>query len=180
MSNPAIIDSMYSDFTALVDYLGAANEISLRNLVDNNFKKTLSLSAASYFEDQIRNIILKLVQQETNDNPVITSFVESQAVTRKYHTYFDWDKSNANKFFSMFGPDFKTSASDDVKTNNDLQDSIKAFLELGNIRNELAHLNFANFPLDKTSSEVYELYRKATMFVSYISEKLNNFEKNEN
>jgi hypothetical protein len=33
------------------------------------------------------------------------------------------------------------------------------------------HENFANFTLDKTAKEIYELYRSASVFTEYLAEK---------
>ena len=87
---------------------------------------------------------------------------------RQYHTYFDWDEKNANKFFSLFGSDFKDKISKKVEADEELTNSIIAFLELGSIRNKLAHLNFANYPLDKTADEIYNLYKNAKTFVDFL------------
>ena len=51
-----IIDSLYNDFLDVRKFLDDSNEISLRSTVDSTFKKTLALSAASFFEDELRKI----------------------------------------------------------------------------------------------------------------------------
>lgn len=52
-----------------------------------------------------------------------------------------------------------------VRDDRALDESIKAFLELGKFRNNMVHENYANFPLNKTVAEVFELYQKANIFV---------------
>jgi len=44
-----VIDKIYNDYSVLLDYLEANKEISLRNDADNNFKRVLLLSIASFF-----------------------------------------------------------------------------------------------------------------------------------
>lgn len=60
----------------------------------------------------------------------------------------------------------------EVKDDPQLQSSIRAFLELGNLRNQLVHENFAVFPLEKTSGEIYQLYQVALFFVEIFPNKL--------
>lgn len=84
---------------------------------------------------------------------------------RQYHTYFEWDGKNANKFFALFGKDFKNQLVQKIKKEPTLDIALKAFLELGNMRNCLVHQNFANYTIDKTAKEVYDLYQEAMIFV---------------
>ncbi len=167
-----IIDKIYEDYLELFKYLENNKEISLRNDADNNFKKVLVLSTASYFEHEITQILLRFISKYSNNNSKIYSFTKRKAIDRQYHTYFDWDAKNANKFFSLFGDDFKGIIENDLKSNEWLERSIKDFIRIGSTRNELAHENFANFTLDMTSKDVYELYNSAKLFIEYLTEKL--------
>jgi len=172
-SNGDIVGTRYKEFREMIDYLETNKEISLKIVADDNLKKVLLLSAASYFEDEIKDIILSFVEKNSGNNPMIRSFVKNKALERQYHTYFDWKSAkNANKFFSLFGEEFKNQASGDVKDNSELGESIQAFLEIGNLRNELVHGNFAVFPIEKTVEEIYGLYRSAHQFMEYLSSKL--------
>ncbi|PXF60982.1 MAG: hypothetical protein C4B59_06430 [Candidatus Methanogaster sp.] len=171
-SNGDIVGTRYKEFKEMIDYLETNKEISLKIVADDNLKKVLLLSAASYFEDEIKDIILSFVEKNSGNNLIIISFVKNKAVERQYHTYFDWSARNANRFFSLFGDGFKDQASEDVKDNSELEKSIRAFLEIGNLRNELVHGNFAVFPIEKTVEEIYDLYRLAHQFINYLSSKL--------
>lgn len=172
-----IIDSLFKEFTDLLDFLDRSKEISLRSTVDANFKKTLALSAASYFEDEIRTILTRFVDVKSNSNTLLNSFVRNKAIARQYHTFFDWRGNNANTFFSLFGDEFKRSAIEDIKADPELTKAIKDFLDLGNTRNELAHLNFANIELDKTAEEVYRQFQQARKFIAFVDTKLNEFQE---
>lgn len=170
--NGDIVRQRYKEFKDMIDYLETNKEISLKIVADDNLKKVLLLSAASYFEDEIKDIILSFVEKNSDDNLMIKSFVKNKAVERQYHTYFDWNAKNANKFFSLFGEEFKNRAEGDVKDNSGLKEPILAFLEIGNLRNELVHGNFAVFPIEKTVEEIYYLYILAHKFIDYLSSKL--------
>ena len=56
--------------------------------------------------------------------------------------------------------------------SQELQLSIKAFLEVGRERNRLVHQNFASFVLEKTAAEIFELYEHALYFVDLIPTRL--------
>ena len=166
-----IIERKYNDFKEIIDYLEKNKEISLKNIADNDLKKNLLLSAASYFEDLIKEIILNFVENNSNKQ-IIKSFVKNKAVERQYHTYFDWKAKNANRFFSLFGEEFKMQAEIDIKNDINLKKFIQDFLELGNLRNEIVHENFTVFPIEKTAEEIFELYCSAYQFIEYLSLKL--------
>jgi hypothetical protein len=98
--NNTIIDKLYIDYLDLLDYLQANKEISLINDADNNFKKVLLLSIASFFEHEITQILLEFINKSSNNNSRIYSFTKKKAIDRQYHTYFNWDiKKGANHFF---------------------------------------------------------------------------------
>ena len=97
--------------------------------------------------------------------PLVEQFVRNKAVARQFHTWFEWGALNANQFFGLFGTDFKTEMSKQVKASEGMQESIRAFLEVGNERNKLVHQDFATFSMEKTLEEIYSLYKKALTFV---------------
>lgn len=71
-------------------------------------------------------------------------------MARQYHTWFDWDKTNANQLFALFGQEFKAKIMPHVAESEPLKNSIGAFLEIGNERNKLVHQDYAIFALGKT------------------------------
>jgi hypothetical protein len=169
-----IIDKIYYDYSILLNYLETNEEISLRNDADNNFKKVLLLSTASFFEHKITEILLDFINESSNNNFLIYSFAKKKAVDRQYHTYFDWKNKSANPFFALFGVDFKKDIEKEMKINEALKKSVRDFMEIGYIRNELVHENFANFSLDKTANEIYDLYESATIFIDYLMRKFSH------
>ena len=58
---PTIIDSLYGDNQALLEYLTKAGEVSLASLVADSLRKGLVLCAASYFETSILDAIVEVV-----------------------------------------------------------------------------------------------------------------------
>lgn len=167
-----IVEKIFEEFRVLIKYLEENNEISLKNEADNNFKKVLILTIASYFETKIIEILLSFISKKSNNDEIIVSLIKNKALNRQYHTFFDWNGSNANQFFSLLGEDFKKEATWDVKNDSIIGEGIKAFIEAGRLRNELVHRNFGIYTIDKTANEVLELYNKALSFINFLSQKL--------
>jgi RiboL-PSP-HEPN len=152
-------------------------ETSLASDADNKLKRVLLVSAASYFEHEITTAIVDFVAAASESHQPLLSLVRAKAVSRQYHTYFQWDGKNANSFFGLFGEEFLAECKAHVKTQEGLDDSIRAFLEVGSNRNQMMHENFGTFPMEKTAEEVYELYKRAHLFVDYIRKRLGDTSK---
>ena len=166
---PAInnrIEDLWNDHALLVDYLQANSQIQLLSRVHDSFRKTLILAAASYFEVQLTEIIVDLYGEADQRTGVLSEFVKRKAIGRGFSSLFSWDSSNANYFYNLFGPDFAATMRQRVQEDKNLNESVKAFLEIGHLRNELVHKNYADFQLDKTLEEIYERYQIATNFLT--------------
>jgi hypothetical protein len=168
-----IIDALYEDNRALLEYLAQQGEVSFQNNVAANFRKTLLLSVASYFESTVKDILLEFFGEESAELTI--AFVRNKAIERQYHTFFNWESKNANGFFGLFGSGFRDFMTSEVAKNEQLSQSIKAFLKLGNSRNELVHENFAIFPLETTPEQIYELYQQAITFIEALPTKLREY-----
>lgn len=171
-SDITIIDQQYNSGSSLVVYLQEHREITLFNEAENNFRKNLLLSIASYFEKIVTDILVEFAKSNSNENDMIVSFIKINGISRKYHTLFDWDVTNANKFFANFGEDFKKKMGKAVSTDKKFEESIKAFLEIGRERNKLVHQNYAELSVDKTAGEIYSLYQTALYFIEQTKKEL--------
>lgn len=169
---PTIIDALYEQNREAIAIISNTNEISVASDLDNKLKKHLVMAAASYFETEVRTAIEELASIASGNNPALIALVKQKALERQYHTYFDWKSRNANAFFAHFGEEFSKKCKAEVKEQEALNESVAAFLELGEMRNKLAHLNFALFPIDKTSEEIYQLYQRALVFLEYMKNSL--------
>jgi RiboL-PSP-HEPN len=166
------VDRIHREFTELVAFLAEQGEISMQSAADDAFRRVLIISAASYFEHELTNIVTAFVDEVASSDALVTALVRNKAVSRQYHTWFSWDEKNANRFFALFGDEFKTHMRDVIKGSRSLEQAIKAFLELGDGRNRLAHQNFAAFALEKTSEEIYRLYQDALPFIHSVRDEL--------
>ena len=167
--SPAInnrVEELWHDHASLVDYLQAKRQLQLLSRVHDSFRKTLIIAAASYFEVQFTEIIVGLYDEADRGTGILSEFVRRKAIGRSFSSLFAWDSSNANYFYNLFGPKFAESMKKRVQHDGGLADSVNAFLEIGYLRNELVHKNYADFQLNKTLEEIYECYQKATHFLT--------------
>lgn len=158
------VDRLYDESSSVITALGS-NEPSLAASAGDSFRKTLILASASYFEYRVSNCILEFIRDRANGDDLVVGLVQNKVLSRQYHTLFDWSKSNANQFFGLFGIAFRQMMEERVKASEELRNSIRAFLEVGNVRNLMVHQDFASFPLDKTLDEIYALYKQSLFFV---------------
>jgi hypothetical protein len=160
-----VVDRLHEQFTDLVALLDRAGEPSLRAFADDTFRKSLLLCAASHFENEITNVLTSFVEEASNSNALVTSFMRNKAIGRQYFALFNWEETNANQFFSYFGPKFREYMKARAKAEPQLDESIRAFLEIGRERNRLVHQNYGMFTLEKTADELYQRYQQARGFV---------------
>jgi hypothetical protein len=168
MGEQTAVDRLYSEANSVILLLQSSSEFSLQVAAADHFRKALLLAAASYFEDRVCNCVIEHVRLRAKGSRLVENFVINKAVARQYHTWFAWKESNANSFFGLFGAEFGTSMTARVRASPDLEESIKAFLELGNERNRLVHQNYATFQMEKTLDEVYALYKSSSVFVDVL------------
>lgn len=169
-----IVESLYNQTNELNEYLLNSGEPSLKSTADSNLRKSILLASASFFEKEIVDSILIYVQKISSDNKKVVSFVKNKALTRQYHTLFNWNDKNCNSFLSLFGDDFKNGFKKLIENNKDLDDAVKAFLEIGAERNRLVHQDFGQYSLEKTSKEIFELHKKATYFLNQLKLSFEN------
>lgn len=173
---PTVVDLLHKDFADLLRILDEAGEASLRIVAEENFRKSFLLAAASYFEHQMKKTVLSFVEDATNENVMVEALVHYTAVNRQYHTWFEWKAANANSFFALFGNGFRDFMKRKVKNDEALDDSVRAFLEIGRERNRLVHENFGAFTLEKTTEEIHALYCRAMRFVEAVPGALREFD----
>ena len=157
---------MMAEHRLLMEHLEAtAADISLRLDVQSNFSKSLLLSSASYYEHLFAEALVGLYEEAYPGIPALAEFVRDRATGRRYSQLFSWGGGNANSFFKMFGNEFSTHMRNKAANDSGFSDAIRAFLDLGDLRNQLVHGNYAAFSLGKTFDEVYDLHLKAGRFV---------------
>lgn len=171
------VDSLYNEFRQMSLLFSSAGEVSLGVSLDNNFRKSLVLAAASYFEHRVTTDVIDFSRDSAGLSPLIPSFIKNKAVSRQYHTWFDWERSNANSFFSLFGQEFRSHMESAMKKNSAVSKYISDFMSIGLTRNRLAHQNYATISLEKTADEIYIQYLSALKFVDMLPSELRIFAK---
>ncbi|MCB2261540.1 MAG: hypothetical protein LGR52_01135 [Candidatus Thiosymbion ectosymbiont of Robbea hypermnestra] len=164
-----IVEQLHEQFLDIVDQIDD-REITLRLTAEEIFRKSLLLSAASYFETRIMESLMDIVSSSTDGNLLIEEFVRNKALSRQYHTLFQWGAGNANAFFGLFGVGFQSYMKKKVGEQEGMSESIRAFLEIGHERNQLVHQNYGTFVLEKNAKEIYESYLKARLFVEALKD----------
>ena len=172
--NETAVDRIYGEYRDTSLILRNNGEISLGSAMDANSRKALLLAAASHFESRITADVLAFCQEVVGQNTLVPAFVRNKAISRQYHTWFQWREDKATFFFSLFGPDFKGHMQELIKIDANLRDAIKDFMEVVRDRNRLVHEDFATFSLEKTTDEIYAQYKSALRFVDRIADELRN------
>lgn len=165
------VERIFNELSAVRDLLRAQGTASDVVAFEELGAKTLLLCAASYFERSICSSLLEIAS-ETGSVSIFCTFIEKQALERKFHSMFDWERSNANKFFSLFGPEFSGWIRQQVSNNADIDPSVREFMFVNNQRNILVHGNFAASSAGVTFTEAWEKYKTALRFVEWLPTKL--------
>ena len=125
-------------------------------------------------------MIVDLYLEMTHGVEELAEFVKKQAIGRRFAQLFQWgsDESpgrNANSFYILFGEGFSAHMKQRVQEDRDFDESVKAFLEIGNLRNQMVHESYADFQLNKTVEEVYSLYTSTALFVDEFPGTIRHF-----
>lgn len=160
MEDRSLLNSLLINNVELTSFYSGYNDI---------FIKTFTVACGNAFEKKLTKEIPLLLSRE---NPLGLNFLKNQALDRKFHTLFQWDKKNANKFFSLFGNDFKEYIEGKIKVNEVFKSYERDFLELGNLRNLIVHEGIYSYTLVRNIESIYMLFKNSLSFVVFICETL--------
>jgi hypothetical protein len=166
MSEELIVARLHDDHLDLMEYLRTQGEVSFLATMESAVPKVILLAAASDLESRVGQLIRNYVASQTGSNEFVVNFVMNKAVNRQFHTFFNWKDRSAAPFFGLFGERFKEKMKVECRDDESLAKSIRDFCEVGALRNQLVHESYASFTLEKTSQEVFDLYRSALVFVA--------------
>lgn len=166
------VSAFYERQSELIDHLLGAKELTLAQDAEQMLQKNLPLAAASYFEQHICEILRGFVSEKSKNCIELISLIELKAIHRQYHTMFDWEGNNVNRFLSLFGQEFKKKISAEIAADAQLTKASKDFLEIGNMRNCIVHQNYATYLIEKSALEIFKLFENALVFVTYLSKVL--------
>jgi hypothetical protein len=166
------VTAFYQRQSELLEHLLAAKELSLAQDAEQMLQKNLPLAAASYFEHVVTAAMRSYVRVKSNDCEELTCLFDQKVIKRQYHTLFDWDKSHVNKFWGLFGEAFKTAATAEIAADAELAQSIKDFLIIGELRNNIVHQNYVAYASGKSAAEIFQLFISAERFVEFARARL--------
>lgn len=171
------IHEMYNNYfenIRLIDEkLGLEGNVSLASEYKQLYIKIFLVASANSFERCFLRVIPEILG--FNNDSIHAEFVKNQALTRKYHTLFSWDKNNANAFFSLFGKKFKEHIENYRKSGVKFSDYEKAFLLLGKYRNAIVHDGITLYSVEMSLDAGYQLFEDSIQFCIDTFEQLYNF-----
>jgi RiboL-PSP-HEPN len=167
------IERLHLEIIEIRERLSGSSDMSVVANFESLSAKGLLLAAASHFERRVTDLLIETAKSLGN-NEVIAEFIKNQALSRKYHTMFDWDSANLNKFFGLFGTSAKNQLTKET-SDLPLKDCVAAFIFINSERNRLVHRDYASFTLNTTTDEVWERFQKASHFCEWLGERLKLF-----
>ena len=174
-SQPSVVDSLYEDFQSVMEQIDVS-EASLRTSVEDVFQKSLAVAIGSYFERRVTGIVLEFVEKSSGNNDLVSEFVRNKAIERQYHSYFQWRSANANSFFGLFGKGFRDHMTEYIRNNPDYGDYVRAFMQIGDLRNKVAH-DYEYVVINQNTQELHKLYQNARVFVDELPLRFEEFER---
>lgn len=87
-ASPTVVDRLHLDFAGLLRVLDEAGEVSLRSVAEENFRKSLMLAAASYFERRMTESVLTFVEDATNRNALGLRCRSAGKTTKEIHALY--------------------------------------------------------------------------------------------
>jgi RiboL-PSP-HEPN len=168
MSEIGLIENYYAEQNSIIELLYSRGEVSLAQTAQNLFAKSLLLIAASHFEDRLKQVVTSGIASRSRNDPYINAFFKIRGISYQYHAWFDWDKSNANRFYSFFGKHFSEDIKAIIDADEALSESVTSFVKIGDLRNQIVHNNILVFKLNDTPAQVLERIKKANSFISLV------------
>jgi hypothetical protein len=165
------VGRIHDELISLREIVRKADSLSDLNAFEAMASKTLLLAAASHFEKQICDTILRCAI-ESGTPKLFAAFIDKQGLERKYHSMFQWDKANINRFLSLFGADHKKSMEKALKADDSLSAAVNDFVFIGSQRNLLVHNNYAAYNIDASMDEIWTKFEGAQRLSDWLPGKL--------
>lgn len=161
------INSMYQEYSNNFNMLqeslqNGTSTLSFVSAYRQLHVKVFLVASANSFERCFLKKIPNILGFDTDSTH--ETFIQKQALDRKYHTLFSWDKSNANSFFALFGRQFKEHMEIYRKNNYDFKTYEQSFLKLGNYRNLIVHEGITLYSCQLELDECNKLFKESIEF----------------
>jgi hypothetical protein len=159
----SIVEKIISEYNETQSYLIEHTQLTILTNYSSNLTKVLVLSITSYYEKMVTDLIHRVLNN--NKIKILDEFLDQKALFRQYHTLFDWDRQNVNKFYSLFGDSFKKYMNKVESEDLEYLEGSKSFIKLGSLRNQLVHDNFFLFTVESTIDDINKDFVKAMYFL---------------
>lgn len=173
----SFIIAIYDQNIEVIDFLGEKGEVSFQQRIEEPFRKYFLISCASFLEEKTKLCLKEFFQNNGDKRGLVSNFLGKASLSRGFHTLFDWESGNANKFFSHFGEEFKDEILKKAKSDSEFQQNMHSFMEIGRERNRHIHNDIANMQLDKTAKEIRQHFVCGNKFVDDFFDFLRSYEK---
>ncbi|CAM3736048.1 hypothetical protein ACLS0F_05500 [Avibacterium endocarditidis] len=148
--------------------------VSLKQDYIDVFRKVFVISVANSFERHLLECLPKIF---SSNNNILYNFINCQALSRKYHTLFSWEKNNCNSFYMLFGENFCNCMKEKINKFSKLKNGERSFLSLGKERNIVVHKGVKFSDYDRDIEEIYRDYKEALHYYSFLIMKIDEFHK---
>ncbi len=135
------------------------------SLIKDTLDKDATIAAGSFCETFVSNVISGAFEHVERG---LRYFVGRQAIERKFFQWFDFNGSNANGLFALFGPDLAVEFKNTVQAE-ELSDPIRAFLQLCRARNDLVHNNYVAADTTFTVADIHANVVSASRFLEWLA-----------
>lgn len=167
--SPQPIEELLRQQREIVAQLRSQGLPDLPLAADDMLRKFFVMACGSYFEDWISAELARLGREA--GGAVLGAFIEGR-LKRQYHTLFEWEGRNVNKFLTLFGPVVKSDLQAKINGDAILKQGMGYFIDIGHRRNELAHSNIAFESFNLTLDELEDRFRQAHRFVTFLLTEL--------
>ncbi|WP_432245741.1 HEPN domain-containing protein [Arthrobacter sp. G.S.26] len=158
------VGSLYQDYLDLISDLSMSP--SGLSSLNRSYHKHLLVAAASSLEDKVKALVPEIFSRHGTDR--LGEFVAKQVMARGYHTLFEWKSGTAQGFFTSFGDVCGRAFRAALKDNDQLKTQHAAFMQLGQLRNQVVHNDYASALVELTPKEIIGRYHLALEFVDQI------------
>lgn len=165
------VHQMYDDYVQDISALEKLQNIELTSFTSSYkdiYRKVFVIACANSFERHFCRKLPDLILP----NELLSYFVKNQALERKYHSLFDWKGKNANKFYGLFGNDFKKQMEAFLKDNATIKQSEESFIAIGRYRNLVVHEGFDTNPFNEDIKSIKDKFDEALLFYNALWSKI--------
>lgn len=163
--NPSLIRDVHDACSVGISGIEAGGDLSVQNTLSQSIAKSLLLSCASYYELEITELVRSALRSNVGSKCML-SWLEQQAVDGQFFKWFDFrNAKNVNRFFSLFGVEFRDLARGVIDAREYRRKSESDFMLICIKRNECVHKNYAAYSLDLTVDDLWRKHLSAMGFI---------------